>query len=362
MNTTTHDHVREYYGRVLQSQHDLKTTACCTTNALAPHVKAVARKIEGEIFERFYGCGSPIPDAIEGATILDLGCGTGRDVYLCAGLAGERGTVIGLDMTREQLDVAERHADRQRQNFGYARSNVRFVHGYLEDLAAAAIEDESIDVVISNCVLNLSPAKERVFAEILRVLKPGGELHFSDIFADRRLDPALMEDPVLVGECLAGAMYTEDFRRMMARLGVPDIRTTTSRPVTIDDPAIRAKLGAARFRSVTVRAFKLADLEDRCEDYGQSVIYRGTMPHHPSCFSLDDGHTFEAHRPERVCGNTAAMVSGTRLGRHFDLVGDRTSRHFGLFPCGGGGTAPAGDPDAADDGRDRAGGGRAGCC
>jgi len=168
-------------------------------------------------------------------------------------------------------------------------------------------------------------------------------LYFSDIFADRRLPAALMDDPVLHGECLAGAMYTEDFRRFMADLGCPDVRTISARPVTIDNAKIEAKIGFARFESRTVRAFKLAHLEDRCEDYGQVARYRGTIRQSPHRFPLDDHHVFEAGKPMLVCGNTASMVEETRLADHFEMTGDR-SQHFGLFDC----DAPAAhSPDEA---------------
>jgi ubiquinone/menaquinone biosynthesis C-methylase UbiE len=326
--------VKDYYGKVLGKQSDLKTNACCTTDAMPPLVRAAADKLAPEIVERFYGCGSPIPEAIEGKTILDLGCGTGRDSYLCAALAGPSGRVIGVDMTDEQLAVARKYVDQQAAAFGFATPTTSFRKGYIEDLRTADIADHSIDVVISNCVINLSPDKPRVFAEIFRVLRPGGELYFSDILADRRIPAVLREDPVLLGECLAGALYTEDFRRMMLDVGVRDYRVVSSRSVTADAPDIAAKIGFARFYSLTIRAFALADrVEDRCEDYGQVATYRGTIAGAPHRFVLDDHHTFETGRPMLVCGNTAAMVGETRYGAHFEVRGDRT-RHFGLFPCG----------------------------
>jgi SAM-dependent methyltransferase len=328
-----HTAIQDYYGRVLERSADLQTNACCSTGSMPSHLAAVAKLIAPEVVEKFYGCGSPIPPAIQGCTILDLGCGTGRDAFICSSLVGEKGSVIGLDMTEEQLAVARRHAAEQASVFGFSRINTDFRHGFIEDLAAVGVMDASVDVVVSNCVINLSPHKERVFREILRVLKPGGELLFSDVFADRRLDPELQKDPVLVGECLAGAMYSEDFRRLMGTLGVPDVRVLASGPITVGNPAIAERLGAARFQSVTYRVFKLASLEDRCEDYGQIAIYKGTIPGMHHFFRLDDHHEFEVGRPMLVCGNSAAMLQETRLSAHFHIIGDR-SRHFGLFPCG----------------------------
>lgn len=178
MTTDTHLDVRRYYGEVLQSSQDLKTGACCTAEAMPPHLRALMADLHPEVVDRFYGCGSPLPPALAGMTVLDLGCGTGRDAYLLSRLVGEHGQVIGVDMTPEQLEVARRHQDWHRARYGHAESNVRFVEGYIEDLAACGIADASIDVVVSNCVLNLAPDKAAVFAEIWRVLKPGGELFF----------------------------------------------------------------------------------------------------------------------------------------------------------------------------------------
>lgn len=323
------DTVKEYYGRVLKSSADLQTSACCLAETLPPHVSAVLKDVHPEVRERFYGCGSPIPPALDGITVLDLGCGSGRDCYVLSRLVGPNGRVIGLDMTEEQLAVARRHRQYHAEKFGWA--NTEFRQGYIEDLRAAGVADESVDLVISNCVLNLSPDKPRVFREIFRVLKPGGELYFSDVFADRRIPKPLAEDPVLVGECLGGALYTEDFRRLMARSGCCDARVVANSPLALNNPEIERKAGFIKFFSTTVRAFKL-DLEDRCEDFGQVAYYLGTLPEHPHQFALDDHHLFKAHQPMLVCGNTADMISQTRYARHFRVVGDK-SRHHGLFDC-----------------------------
>lgn len=329
-----HESVQEYYGQELSGSADLKTDACCCHSGSVPaHVRAILKQIEPEVANRFYGCGSPIPDAIEGCTVLDLGCGSGRDSFVCAKLAGERGRVIGIDMTPEQLEVARRNAAAQMKRFGLPDSNVTFVEGYLENLSGVGLADDSVDVAISNCVINLAPDKRRVFEEVLRVLKPGGEMLFSDVFSDRRLPAAWSRDRELLGECLAGAMYVQDFRRLLCEVGIPDYRVVTSRPLTIGHEALQHKVGATRFFSVTVRLFKLPDLEDRCEDYGQVATYLGTLAQCPHEFVLDGGHVFEAHRPVRVCGNTASMLRDTRFGPYFRVEGDR-SRHFGVLGAG----------------------------
>lgn len=331
-STDTLESVRHYYSEVLQSSSDLKTGACCTAEAMPPALVALLDDVHPEVKNRFYGCGSPLPPALTGRTVLDLGCGTGRDAYLLSRMVGETGRVIGIDMTPEQLIIARAHQDWHAQRYGYAQSNVEFREGFIEDLASAGIADASIDVVVSNCVLNLSPEKSRVFAEIFRVLKPGGELYFSDVFADRRIPDTLRRDPVLLGECLGGALYTEDFRRMLGALGCADVRTVSQAPIPLFDPAIEAKVGMVAFRSLTLRAFKLP-VEDRCEDYGQVATYRGDIAGQPHAFVLDDHHRFETGRPMLVCGNTYDMLAHSRYAPHFDLVGNM-SVHYGLFDCG----------------------------
>lgn len=327
------DNVKEYYGRVLGGTKDLKTKACCcTADSLPGEVGEALKLIDEEILSRYYGCGSPIPPLLEGRTVLDLGCGSGRDVYVVSKLVGETGRVIGIDMTPEQLEIARRYEDSQRERFGYEKSNVDFRQGYIEDLQSAGIADSSVDVVISNCVINLSPYKQEIFNEIWRVLKPGGELYFSDVFADRRIPEELTRDPILHGECISGAMYYEDFRRAMTEAGFADFRYMSVREIDLDNKEIEEKIGFATFTERTVRAFKLDDLEDICEDYGQVAIYNGSIPGHPHAFALDDHHNFITGKPMLVCGNTASMVSETRFAEAFTVIGDR-STHYGAFDC-----------------------------
>jgi arsenite methyltransferase len=332
MDTETIDSVRHYYSEVLKSSKDLKTSACCTIESVPVHLRAVMAQIHPEVSARFYGCGSPMPPALEGMTVLDLGCGSGRDCYVLSKLVGANGRVIGVDMTPEQLDVARRHQTWHAEKFGYAESNVTFHQGLIEDLRHVGIADNSVDVVVSNCVMNLSPNKAQLFSEVMRVLKPGGELYFSDVFANKRIPMALQRDDVLLGECLGGALYKEDFRRIMDRLGCFDVRVLKTTPIELIDPDVVRKIGHIAFSSLTVRAFKLA-LEDRCEDFGQVATYLGTLPEYPHAFDLDDHHHFVTGKPMLVCGNTSDMVAGTRYAKHFRVVGEK-AQHFGLFDCG----------------------------
>lgn len=327
--------VSEYYGHGLKSTKDLRTGACMCGCGPSEEVRRVLPLIDDEILDRFYGCGSPLPPMLEGLTVLDLGCGTGRDVYIASKLVESGGHVIGVDMTPEQIEVAEKHINDQTERFGYSSPNVDFRLGTIEDLRSLGIADSSVDVVISNCVINLSPEKEKVFSEVRRVLRDGGELYFSDVFADRRVPDSVRDDPVIRGECLGGAMYWGDFRRMMRKAGFEDVRAVTSSPIAIDDGTIASAVGDIRFRSVTVRAFKLPDLEDDCEDYGQTAVYNGTVQGHPDRFDLDGGHGFPKGVPVRVCGNTASMLSRTRYSKAFTVNGGRDTHHGRFEGCGG---------------------------
>jgi len=331
MSQQTLKDVQDYYGKVLQTKDDLKTSACCPLEAPPPRVQALLKNVHDTVQAKFYGCGSPLPMAAQGCTVLDLGCGTGRDAFILSQIVGEKGRVIGVDMTDEQLSVANQYVGWHMDKFGYKKPNVEFLKGYIEDLKTAGIEDNSVDIVISNCVINLSPDKEKVFSEIIRVLKPGGELYFSDVFAGRRIPKPLQTDKILLGECLGGAMYTEDFRRMMTKIGIPDTRIMSKRQLTLDDTEVQQKAGMIDFYSVTVRAFKV-DLEDICENYGHVAYYKGTIPESPHSFVLDDHHEFKTGMPVPVCGNTANMLKDTRFKDHFRVEGD-FSTHYGVFDC-----------------------------
>jgi len=326
--------VQKYYGETLTNSQDLQTNACCTDAALPHFVKPLLARVHAEVLTRYYGCGLVLPELLEGLTILDLGCGAGRDVYVLSQLVGEKGQVIGVDMTEEQLAVARRHEKYHQTAFGYKRGNVRFLHGDIARLDELELADASVDLIVSNCVINLAPDKAAVLREAFRVLKPGGELYFSDVYSDRRIPADLTRDPVLYGECLSGALYWNDFLQLARNSGFTDPRLADDRPVTIDNPELIEKTGNIRFYSATYRLFKLPGLELACEDHGQSVVYRGTIPHHAHAFRLDKHHFIETGRQFPVCGNTWRMLHDTRFIRHFDFYGD-FDRHFGIFPgCG----------------------------
>lgn len=325
---------QDYYGKVLQGSADLRTDACATAAAPSPQMRAALANVHPEVKARYYGCGLIAPACLDGLRVLDLGSGAGQDAYVLAQCVGESGAVVGVDATDEQLAIARKHLDWHRERFGYARSNVDFIKGDIGKLDALSLEANSFDVIVSNCVFNLIDDKASVFAAAHRLLKPGGELFFADVYADRRLPPALRSDPVLHGECLGGAMYWNDFLRAAAAAGFADPRLVTSRPLGIGDDSIAARVAPARFYSATYRLFKLDGLESACEDYGQAVRYRGGVAGQEAAFVLDAHHVIEAGRLFPVCGNTFAMLQHSRFAPHFEFFGDQQV-HYGIFKgCG----------------------------
>ncbi|KAL3925129.1 MAG: hypothetical protein SGILL_000617 [Bacillariaceae sp.] len=352
--------VSKYYGQELQGSDDLKTNACCTAGAPPDFIQECISNIHPEVVARYYGCGLCLPQyPLEGASVLDLGSGSGRDVYIASQLVGKNGKVVGVDMTDEQLEVANKHLDFHAEKFGFA--NVEFKKGYLENLADLKLPKESFDVIISNCVINLCADKEAVLKECLNLLKPGGELYFSDVYANRRVPKSLQEDEVLWGECLSGALYWNDFENMARKVGFPDPRLVEDAPITIKNDAVERLVtesgnDALEFYSATYRLWKM-DLEPHCEDYGQAVIYKGTIDRYPSGWLLDKHHYIETGKTFPVCGNTYRMLHDSSLKDHFDFIGN-WDHHYGIFE-GCGSSIPFSDPQVESSGK---GASTGGCC
>lgn len=329
-----HSEVQDYYGKTLQSSEDLQTNACCTADQPSSHLKSILSKIHDDVMSRYYGCGLIAPESLHGCHILDLGSGSGRDCYVMSAMVGEEGTVTGIDMTSEQLEVANRHIEYHQEKFGYSKPNVRFLHGYLERLDELELGEQQFDVIVSNCVLNLCEDKSAVLKHAWSLLKPGGEMYFSDVYADRRVPVELTKDPVLYGECLSGALYWNDFINLAKLAGFADPRLVEDRPLTIENSKIEEKVGNIGFYSATYRLFKLEGLESACEDYGQAVRYKGTVASSPDYFLLDKHHFIETGKVFPVCGNTYRILHDSRFQSHFDFFGD-FSRHYGIFNgCG----------------------------
>lgn len=327
-DTAVSDLVKDYYGKQLRSSADLQTSACCDSSAVPDRLRPLLAKIHPEVLSRYYGCGLVCPPLLDGCKVLDLGCGSGRDAYLLSQLVGLEGSVVGVDMTPAQLAVAQQHRRWHADAFGF--DNCRFIEGRIERLDELDLPAGSFDVVVSNCVVNLSADKAAVIAGVLRLLKPGGEFYFSDVYADRRVPAALRDDPVLYGECLGGALYWNDFVQLARQGGFGDPRLVEDRPLAITDASIAARVDPVRFFSATWRLFRLDGLEPTREDYGQAVAYRGSAPGEEERLRLDKHHVFEAGQIQRVCGNTWRMLQETRLRDHFIFAGS-FDEHQGAF-------------------------------
>lgn len=329
-----YDEVKDYYGKQLQNSDDLKTSACCDASNVPDWLKPLLSNIHPDVLARYYGCGLVCPPLLEGCKILDLGCGTGRDIYVLSQMVGATGKVVGVDMTDEQLDVARKYQAHHAEEFGF--DNVELIQGYIEKLDELGLEANSFDIIVSNCVVNLSPDKDAVIKGAYDLLKPGGEMYFSDVYSDCRIPAEVHDDPVLYGECLGGALYWNDFLTIAKRQGFNDPRLVEDKPLEITNNELALKIGPIKFFSATYRLFKLDELESDCEDYGQAVIYKGTIENHPHHFELDKHHFIETGKVFLVCGNTWRMLKDTRFAQHFEFIGN-FDRHYGIFEdCGGG--------------------------
>lgn len=193
-------------------------------------------------------------------------------------------------------------------------------------------------------VINLSPDKSAVMASVQCLLKPGGEFCFSDIYCDRRIPQHLVDDLVLYGECLSGALYWNDFIRLARESDFLDPRLVEDRPLEITDSTLATKSGNIQFFSATYRLFKIAELEDASENYGQAVIYNGTVEQMAYHFELDKHHVIETGRVFPMCANTFRMLKESCFSSHFEFIGD-DSHHYGIF-AGCADTIPFGGPDS----------------
>jgi arsenite methyltransferase len=225
---TIHESVREHYAeRIKNSASCCGSDACCSPQS-SLYPADLLTTLPSDISSTSYGCGDPITLASlqPGQTVLDLGSGAGLDCFFAAKKVGATGKAIGVDMTPEMIERAR--ASAQRLNI----TNVEFRQGYLEDLP---VDANSVDVIISNCVINLSPNKAKVFSEAFRVLKPGGKLAVSDIVTDGPLPQAIKKSISAWAGCIAGALDVKDYQAAMASAGLTNISVT---PTYFDETLI----------------------------------------------------------------------------------------------------------------------------
>ena len=317
--------------------------------------------VPAEILERDYGCGDPTKHVQPGETVLDLGSGSGKACYLLAQIVGPMGKVIGVDVNDEMLSLSRRHERSFGRRLGY--HNLAFGKGRIQDLAldleavdawlrahpvsaseglqaldaemdrlrneAPLVADASVDVVVSDCVLNLvrPDEKARLFREIHRVLKPGGRAVISDIVSDEDVPERLQRDPELWAGCVSGAMREDRFVEAFEEAGLYGM-TLVERP----DAPWRTVEGV-EFRSVTVTAYK--GKEGACWDRRQAVVYRGPFKE----VTDDDGHVLRRGVRVAVCDKTFNIYRRAPYASHFSFVEPLEPVPVAdarPFPCGAG--------------------------
>ncbi|XP_054238321.1 arsenite methyltransferase [Indicator indicator] len=318
-----HREVQDYYGKELQKSEDLKTNACVTLARPLPKVvRDALEHVHEEVVARYYGCGLVIPESLESCRILDLGSGSGRDCYLLSQLVGEQGHVTGIDMTKDQAELAKKHISYHMDKFGYQKPNVEFLQGYIEKLGDAGLADESYDIIISNCVINLTPDKRTVLHEAYRVLKPGGEMYFSDVYASQHLSETIWKHRVLWGECLAGALYWEDLYSIAKEVGFKTPCLVSASPVTIGCKELENIVGDCRFVSATFRLFKVPD---GSQAGPSQVTYSGGIVGHERELVFDANFTFKKGEAVDVDAEMAMILQSSRFAKEFLVQANTTA-------------------------------------
>ncbi len=278
--------VREFYGEAAERP---QAELCCPTK----YDSSAIDHIPQDVLDRFYGCGSPITQGApqQGDVVVDLGSGAGIDVFIAAKLVGPAGKAIGIDMTQEMLAVANANKPRVAAALGYDVTEFR--KGFLEDIPVAS---RSVDLLTSNCVINLSPDKPRVFEEMWRILKDHGRIVVSDIVSGRDVPPHLKVNPELWGECLVGALTQEQFLSRLEQAGFYGV-TVLGRTYWKD-------VEGYPFFSLTVSGYKF-EKKSGCVFAGHRAVYLG-----PGKALVDEeGHLFPRNEPYEVCTDTVAKLT-----------------------------------------------------
>ena len=315
---------------------------CCPVDYDPQYLKV----IPPEVIERDYGCGDPSKHLRAGETVLDLGSGTGKICFIAAQVVGATGRVIGVDMTDAMLEVARRNAPVVAERIGFA--NVEFRKGRIQDLALdlerldaelkarpiadanaflragelaaelrvrhPLVADDAVDVVVSNCVLNLveGRAKRQLFEEIFRVLRKGGRAVISDIVSDEEVPLAMQNDPELWSGCISGALTESGFVRAFTDAGFYGVR------ILQRDAEPWRTVQGIEFRSVTIEAFK--GKQGASFERGQAVIYKGPFKK----VLDDDGHAFERGERSAVCDKTFQLYQREPYRGAFECIEPRT--------------------------------------
>ena len=343
--------VKDRYG---QAALAMEPQLCCPVDYNPQYLEI----IPDEVIERDYGCGDPSQYLSAGETVLDLGSGTGKICFIASQVVGPEGKVIGVDMTPEMLDVARRNIPVVAERAGF--DNVEFRRGRIQDLAldldllegrlkdkpVASVEDffelentaeeirtsnplvadQSVDVVVSNCVLNLvaPELKRQMFEEIHRVLKNGGRAVISDIVSDEQATPEMMADPVLWSGCISGALTEHGFLKAFEDAGFYGVRILERQVEPWQT------VHGIEFRSLTVEAYR--GKEGICLERNQAVVYRGPFKE----VLDDDGHRMERGKRYAVCEKTFQIYGRAPYQEQFDLIEPRVEipvEEAKLFDC-----------------------------
>jgi SAM-dependent methyltransferase len=344
--------VRERYSSAAKAA---EPGLCCPTTS----DPALLGLVPSEVLERDYGCGDPTRHVRAGETVLDLGSGSGKAVYMLSQVVGPKGRVIGVDMNDEMLALSRRHQAAFAQKVGYANTDFRkgriqdlrldfgALDAYLREqpvgssadlarleaksselrLTAPLVAGESVDVVVSDCVLNLvrGEDKSQLFAEIHRVLRRGGRAVISDIVSDEDVPEHLQQNPELWSGCISGAMREDRFLEAFEKAGLYGVTLLerTQKPWRTVE--------GIEFRSVTVVAYK--GKEGPCWDHQQAVVYKGPFRE----VRDDDGHLLRRGVRVAVCDKTFKLYSKAPYAEHVELIAPRHEvppDQARPFPCG----------------------------
>ncbi|MEE2964727.1 MAG: methyltransferase domain-containing protein [Acidobacteriota bacterium] len=289
--------VREFYGDAAEKPQE---ELCCPVQPEPADLEHIPK----EVVERFYGCGSPVTAAAlaTGESMVDLGSGAGIDCFIAAKKVGPEGRIYGVDMTDRMLSVARECQPQVAEALGY--DAVEFRQGFLEEIP---VDDTTVDVVTSNCVINLSPDKPRVFREIWRVLKDHGRLVVADIVSEDEVPPKMRADGQLWGECISGALTEEAFLAGVEKAGFYG--------VSVLKKTFWREVEGCKFYSVTVRGYKF-EKKAGCQFIGQYAIYLGPQ----KAVVDEEGHLFPRGEAVEVCTDTAAKLSHAPYVGSFSIV------------------------------------------
>ena len=289
--------VSDRYARAVSTGEQM----CCPTSYDMGHLKTF---VPEEVLKISYGCGTPagLNTVRAGETVLDIGSGGGIDCVEASRLVGPTGHVIGIDMTDTMLAIARKNAPIVAANLGYASSNIEFRKGMAD---AIPVIDGTVDLIISNCVINLAPDKRKVFREMFRVAKPGGRFTISDIVADQPVPQYLVHDAEKWGDCLSGALTLTDYIAGIVGAGFLGIHLLKSSPWQVID--------GIHFFSVTLTGYKLPAVAP-VSDVRYATL-RG-----PFSRVVDElGTTYLRGIPQPVTPDTMRLLSQAPLASHFVL-------------------------------------------